>query len=219
MVWETLLAENNLGFMEDGGDERLPRFLSRAVALSKGCIGHGFRLHGQRRVSSYYYWDSHDIQPHRIRFSPRHIAPSGPLKTCLLTYLSQTKEKRKERKTELVRSELHSTSSFLLRPLTPVCWIVSENSDVTPPFFIITHCDGASIHTSEINIFCAEYNARMPAARGAHDSSVIISYLIKLDQGRGAGLVEDSLADWWNATKCRRGDESTTLVTCEKKTF
>lgn len=51
------LAENTLGFMKDGGDERLPRFLSRAVALSKGCTGHGFRLHGQRRVSSYYYWD------------------------------------------------------------------------------------------------------------------------------------------------------------------
>ncbi|KAL6835947.1 hypothetical protein J3E69DRAFT_6551 [Trichoderma sp. SZMC 28015] len=129
------LAENTLGFMKDGGDERLPRFLSRAVALSKGCIGHGFRLHGQRRVSSYYYWDSHDIQPHRIRFSPRQIAPSGPLKTCLLTYLSQTKKRVRERKTELVRSELYSTSSFLLRPLTPVCWIVSENSDVTPPFY------------------------------------------------------------------------------------
>lgn len=51
------LAKNNPGFTKDGGDERLPRFLSRAVALSKGCTGHGLRLYGQRRVSSYYYWD------------------------------------------------------------------------------------------------------------------------------------------------------------------
>lgn len=43
--------------MKDGRDERLPRFLSRAVALSKGRIGQGFRLHGQRKVSGYYYWD------------------------------------------------------------------------------------------------------------------------------------------------------------------
>lgn len=55
--WRRFLAENTLDFTKDGRDERLPRFLSRAVALSKGRIGQGFRLHGQRKVSGYYYWD------------------------------------------------------------------------------------------------------------------------------------------------------------------